>query len=84
MRYVFVAFADPRGMEREEERRRGGGGEGEGEGRGREREREREREGERERKRERSTVVCWLVSLSVDWEVRKVPGSIPIPLVGFF
>ena len=40
------------------------------------------REGEREGGRE-VMVVCWLVSLSVDWEVRRSsPGS--IPLVGFF
>ena len=32
---------------------------------------EREREREREREIDQSTVVCWLVSLSVDWEVRK-------------
>ena len=44
------------------------GGENVGEREGGERERERGRERERE---SQSMVVCWLVSLSVDWEVRK-------------
>ena len=51
----------------------------------RERERERERVSERERERESFTVVCCLVSLSVDWRSgNQVPVSTCVFFYGFF